>query len=286
MDKARVEQAGSLQFEADPDRCIRCGACVADCPVNILVIGKERPFVAEGREDDCIGCQHCLCICPTGAASVQGLDPDESYLLSSVAPPSFKQVHRLLAGRRSIRRYRQEDVDPALIRRLLETAYHAPSGRNERPLSFSLIDNRQVMDRFREQTMDGLSAVIAEERLPTGYRFFIDIVNGWKMYQADVLFRWAPHLVVAAVRNNSASPDQDGIIALSHFEIAAQSVGIGTLWNGLAKMAFKLVPEVRQTLKIADDESICFVMSFGMPEPDYVRASQYPQVPIRVVSQP
>ena len=284
MTKAPLEQAGSLQFEADPERCIRCGACVNDCPVNILVIGEELPFIAEGREDHCIGCQHCLCICPTGAASVLGLDPDESYLLSSTEPPSFAQIKRLLAGRRSIRRYRQEDVDPALIRRLLETAYHGPSGRNERPLSFSVIDNRQVMDRLREQTMDGLSALITGERLPAGYEFFVDIVNGWKIYQADVLFRWAPHLVVASARKNSASPDQDGIIALSHFEIGAQSVGIGTLWNGLAKMAFNLLPEVRSTLKIGDDESICFVMSFGLPEPDYVRASQYPAIPIRVVS--
>jgi nitroreductase/NAD-dependent dihydropyrimidine dehydrogenase PreA subunit len=284
MDKESMEQAGSLQFEADPERCIRCGACVGDCPVNILVIGEERPFVAEGREGDCIGCQHCLCICPTGAASVLGLDPDECYLLSSAEPPSFEQVQRLLAGRRSIRRYRQEDVEPVLIRRLLETAYHAPSGRNERPLSFSVIDNREVMDRLREQTMDGLSALITKEELPAGYEFFVDIVNGWKIYQADVLFRWAPHLVTAAARKNSASPDQDGIIALSHFEMCAQSVGIGTLWNGLAKMAFNLLPEVRSTLKIDDDESICFVMSFGMPEPGYVRASRYPTVPIRVVS--
>jgi hypothetical protein len=61
-------------------------------------------------------------------------------------------------------------------------------------------------------------------------------------------------------------------------------MGIGTLWNGLAKMAFNLLPQVRSTLKIDDDESICFVMSFGLPEPDYVRASQYPAIPIRVVS--
>lgn len=279
-----MERTGNLQFEADPERCIRCGTCVSDCPVNILVIGEELPFVAEGRQGDCIGCQHCLCICPTGAASVLGLDPDESSLLSSTEPPSLTQVERLLAGRRSIRRYRGEDVDPALIRRLLETAYHGPSGRNERPLSFSVVDDHQVMDRLREQTMDGLSALITEERLPADYGFFVNIVKGWKIYQADVLFRWAPHLVVATARQNSASPDQDGIIALSHFEIVAQSVGIGTLWNGMAKMAFNLLPEVRSTLKIDEEESICFVMSFGMPEPEYVRASQYPAVPIRVVS--
>lgn len=284
MNDTTMPQASGLQFQADPDKCIRCGACVNDCPVNILVIGEAHPFVADGRESDCIKCQHCLCVCPTGAASVQGLDPDNSLLLGSIEAPSLEQVERLLKGRRSIRRYRQEDVDPALIRRLLAIACHGPSGRNARSLSFSLVDNGRTMDLLREQTMDGLSELVTTERLPAGYEFLVDILNGWKVYQADVLFRWAPHLLVASARSDSASPEQDGIIALSHFEIAAQSVGLGTLWNGLATMAFKLVPGVRTTLQIPEDELICFVMSFGMPDVSYMRAAQYPDVPIRVVS--
>ena len=278
-----MQPPANHQFRVDSERCIRCGECVNDCPVNILVIGEHNPTVAEGREQDCIGCQHCLAVCPTGAVSVLGLRSENSYLLDSVGLPSLEQCERLLKGRRSVRRYLDEDIDPARIRQLLEFAYHAPSGRNARELSFSVVDNRLVMHRIREQTMEGLSALAKNNQLPPGFEFFTNIVNGWNTYQADVLFRWAPHLLVVSAPEDSASPEQDGIIALSHFEIAAQCAGIGTLWNGLAKMAVSLIPELPTALNVPDGNLIVFTMSFGRPEVSYTRGAQYETIPIRIV---
>ena len=141
---------------------------------------------------------------------------------------------------------------------------------------------REVMNRFRQQTYDGLSELVKTGDLPAGYEFFVDIVNGWKMYEVDLLFRWAPHLVAATVPIASTSPEADGIIALSHFEIAAQSVGLGTLWNGLVKMSITLLPELKVPLNIPEDNLLVFTMSFGKPAVNYARCVQYsPQ--IRVV---
>ena len=270
------------QFRVDRNKCIRCGECVNECPVNMLVIGDSVPFVAEARSGDCIGCQHCLAVCPEGAVSVLGLRPGDSYNLQEEETASYLQVDRLLRARRSVRRYLDEDVDANIIERLLQTAFHAPSGRNDRRLSFSVIARRETMDRFRQQTYDGLSELVKKGALPAGYEFFVDIVNGWKMYDVDVLFRWAPHLVAATVPVDSPSPEVDGIIALSHFEIAAQSVGLGTLWNGLVKMSLTLLPELKIPLQIPEDNLLAFTMSFGKPAVAYSRSVQHEPV-IRVV---
>ncbi len=270
------------QFQVDRNKCSRCGECVNDCPVNILVLGDGVPFVADGRAADCIGCQHCLAICPEGAVSVLGLQPHQSYRLDSSTLPSYLQIERLCKGRRSVRRYLDEAVDPLVIRQLLHTAFLAPSGRNDRRLSFSVIDKLEAMERFREQTFTGLSELIKNNELPVGYEFFADIVNGWTMYRADVLFRWAPHLLIAIVPTDSPSGEADGIISLSHFEMAAQCVGLGTLWNGLVKMALTLLPQLRVPLKIPGDHRVVFAMSFGKPDVRYMRAAQYEPV-IRTV---
>ena len=172
-----MDQFNENQFHVDPAKCIRCGECVNECPVNILVIGDTVPFVADGRSGDCIGCQHCLAVCPEGAVSVLGLKPEDSYQLDGTEMPSYLQLDRLLRGRRSVRRYLDEDVDSTVIGKLLQTAFHAPSGRNDRRLSFSVIDRREVMNRFREQTYDGLSELVKNNELPAGYEFFVDIVN-------------------------------------------------------------------------------------------------------------
>lgn len=277
-----MDQFNENQFHVDPAKCIRCGECVNECPVNILVIGDTVPFVADGRSGDCIGCQHCLAVCPEGAVSVLGLNPEDSYQLDGTEMPSYLQLDRLLRGRRSVRRYLDEDVDSTVIGKLLQTAYHAPSGRNDRRLSFSVIDRREVMNRFREQTYDGLSELVKNSELPAGYEFFVDIVNGWTMYQVDVLFRWAPHLVVATAPIDSPSAEVDTIIALGHFEIAAQGLGLGTLWNGLAKMSISLLPELKIPLKVPDQTLIGFTMSFGKPEVSYARSVQYEPL-VRIV---
>ena len=277
-----MDQFNENQFHVDPAKCIRCGECVNECPVNILVIGDTVPFVADGRSGDCIGCQHCLAVCPDGAVSVLGLNPEDSYQLDGTEMPSYLQLDRLLRGRRSVRRYLDEDVDSTVIGKLLQTAYHAPSGRNDRRLSFSVIDRREVMNRFREQTYDGLSELVKNNELPAGYEFFVDIVNGWTMYQVDVLFRWAPHLVVATAPIDSPSAEVDTIIALGHFEIAAQGLGLGTLWNGLAKMSISLLPELKIPLKVPDQTLIGFTMSFGKPEVSYARSVQYEPL-VRIV---
>ena len=277
-----MDQFNENQFHVDPAKCIRCGECVNECPVNILVIGDTVPFVADGRSGDCIGCQHCLAVCPEGAVSVLGLKPEDSYQLDGTEMPSYLQLDRLLRGRRSVRRYLDEDVDSTVIGKLLQTAYHAPSGRNDRRLSFSVIDRREVMNRFREQTYDGLSELVKNNELPAGYEFFVDIVNGWTMYQVDVLFRWAPHLVVATAPIDSPSAEVDTIIALGHFKIAAQGLGLGTLWNGLAKMSISLLPELKIPLKVPDQTLIGFTMSFGKPEVSYARSVQYEPL-VRIV---
>lgn len=46
------------------EKCISCGACAANCPVECISKGEER-FVID--EDACIECRGCAEICPVGA---------------------------------------------------------------------------------------------------------------------------------------------------------------------------------------------------------------------------
>ena len=273
------------QFQVDNELCIRCGECVSDCPVNILVIGAEPPTVAEGREGDCIGCQHCLAICPTGAVSVLGLQARDSLMLENNVP-SYRQVEHLVKGRRSVRRYLDENVDPALIRQALETAWHAPSGRNNRQVQFNVVDDRETMQRVRVSVMQSLAHLAEQKRLPAGYEFFGSIVNGWQQYGVDTIFRWAPHLVITSAPPDSSSPDQDMMIALSYFELICHSMGLGTLWNGLVKMSLNLIPDLRSRLATPEEHVVGFAMSFGRPAVTYVRSAQYPAPLIRSIDLP
>ena len=46
------------------DKCISCGACAAECPVQCIKQGEER-FVID--QESCIGCGTCAGVCPVSA---------------------------------------------------------------------------------------------------------------------------------------------------------------------------------------------------------------------------
>lgn len=53
----------------DPAECVRCGRCVASCPVKTLTMGRPTPFLS--RPGDCIGCCCCHEMCPAKAIEMR-----------------------------------------------------------------------------------------------------------------------------------------------------------------------------------------------------------------------
>jgi nitroreductase/NAD-dependent dihydropyrimidine dehydrogenase PreA subunit len=263
-----------IQFAVAEAACSGCGRCVADCPAQVLELSEGRPRVGPGREEACYRCQHCFTICPEGAISILGLRPEESVLLAGNGPDPRK-LETLVKGRRSVRRYLDQDLDPALVQRLLEVAWHAPTGRNDRQVRFTVVDSRAKLARLRAEVMAGLAKVVREQALPAGMERFAEFLRAWEEEGVDVLFRGAPHLLVASAPGSVATPVPDCLIALSTFELLAQASGVGTLWDGLATITFQtLVPGIRATLGIPADHVIGYVMLFGKPASGYARTAQ------------
>jgi nitroreductase/NAD-dependent dihydropyrimidine dehydrogenase PreA subunit len=264
-----------LEFTVNAVTCTRCGECIADCPARIIVMEEGGPTIAPDREAACYRCQHCLAICPTGAVSILGLRPTGSRPLAGAYPEPDK-LEALLRGRRSVRRYKQENLEPVLLQRLLDVAWCAPTGMNARDVLFTVVDDREKLARLREKVMAGLGRLVREDLLPEGMGFFADFVRMWEEKQVDVLFRGAPHLLIASAPLQGASPVPDCLIALSYFELFAQSQGVGTVWNGLSKWAINdLLPETRLHLGIPEDHVIGYAMSFGRPALRYHRTVQH-----------
>ncbi len=46
------------------DKCISCGACAANCPVECISQGDDKYVI---DQDACIGCGTCAGVCPVDA---------------------------------------------------------------------------------------------------------------------------------------------------------------------------------------------------------------------------
>lgn len=263
-----------LQFKINHAKCTKCDLCVLDCPSRIIErSGDAVPLIRPENEERCIRCQHCLAVCPTAAVSIFGRDPSRSLSLAAGSFPSPDQMILLVRGRRSVRRYRDENVDPKLLQQLLAALGNVPTAVNRMPLTFSVIDNKDAMQRFRARTLAALSEAVKSGRVPEQHAYLAHAVPAWFDQKVDVIFRGAPHLLLVSAGPESVCPTEDVNLALAYFELLAQSAGLGTVWCGLAKMAMELLPELKDAVGLPAGH-FYYTMLFGLPAVSYARTVQ------------
>ncbi len=259
-----------VQFVVDESKCVQCGECVADCLTKALEMGADGPVMSEEGVRRCIACQHCLAICPTGAVSILGRSPEQSEEFAGRLP-SPESLLLLMRARRSVRRYLEEAVDGAQIDMLAEALASAPTGVNDQGLLFHLVRDPAVMERFRQEARTAVQDALAKpdnggipERM-LGY--FKAFAKG-----EDTVFRGAPHMLVVSVRKDSPCAFADPFIALSYFELLANSMGLGTVWCGVAmRTLFALFPELGAHVDIPEGYQAGYVMMFGKTNVRYQR---------------
>lgn len=260
------------QFVVDASLCTRCGLCAGDCPSAIIQLdGNGAPWIPEESRASCIRCQHCLAVCPTGAVSVLGKSPSGSRTISAETIPTFPQMDHFVRSRRSVRHYKEENVDPALIDRLLKSLAHVPTGCNAQELTFNVIDDRTVMRRFSDRVVTALFK--AAERNASAHPLLAQIKSMSPGAVSNLVFRGAPHALIVSAPQEAPCPREDIALSLAYFELLAQSAGLGTVWWGFLRVALALAPEVKPVLGIPDDHDH-YAMLFGYPKIRFARTVQ------------
>lgn len=260
-----------LEFIVDKDKCIRCGACIEDCVANVLGWQNNLPAVIPEQEESCIQCQHCMAVCPTAALSIFGLNPEKSMSVKESEWPTMEQMEKLMRGRRSTRKYRQESVDADLLDRIMTTLCYSPTGRNERKLNFTVIENRESM----KYLLDNIVKMVMKKGNDGSEigSLIYRIAEKYADNGDDVLFRHAPNLLIAWNDPPASCDHEDVIISLSYFELLAMSAGLGATWCGYMKIVVERFPELYTLLEIPRG-AYFYTMLFGYPDIRYPRAVQ------------
>ncbi len=260
-----------IMVEIDTSKCIRCGECVRDCVAGTLQTGADGfPHFLKEWEDCCLHCQHCLAVCPSGAVSCDGRK--DSDCVPAGPLPGGAEMRNLLRQRRSIRFFRNENVSPEILSKLKESLHWSPTGCNDHRLFFSVVEDREAMDWFRGEAAKRLKILwktgILRVIYPKSRNHVREILDG-----KDLIFRDAPHLIVASTPWNAPCAESDPLIALSYFDLYAQSLGLGTCWCGFAWHLFRWSGKMRKRLGLPPGYRPGAVLLFGMPDISYPRAT-------------
>lgn len=259
-------------FTVDPDKCLRDGICLAACPVGLIRMKDKDapPSPTAGAEADCLNCGHCVSVCPQGALALETMRPEDCRPMQKELELSPGQIEQLLLGRRSIRVYQDKPVPRRTLKELIRLAGYAPSGHNAQPVHWLVIEDRDQVRRLAGVTIDYLRFVL-EDQPEFARSLHMDLViEGWEAGR-DLVFRGAPHVIIAHAPEDERTAPMGCVIALAHLELAASALGLGGCWAGYFNAAAQNHPPMEEALNLPDGHQNFGGMMIGYPKYRYHR---------------
>jgi len=169
------------------------------------------------------------------------------------------ELDKAIRGRRSIRRYGDEDIPDSLIEELLDLARYAPSSMNGQPWYFIVVRNEETKRQLVE---------IKNKHCPAEKR----------MYKADFLQN-APVVVVVCVDKEKSFNRgvENAVLAAANIMLGAYGRGIGSVYMSAYRGDDPSISqEIRQSLGIPQDVDPITIIPLGysdeMPKPKTVRS--------------
>jgi nitroreductase/NAD-dependent dihydropyrimidine dehydrogenase PreA subunit len=254
-------------ISVNPELCTNCDVCVELCPMSIILPSEEggTPYSPEEAAVYCAKCGHCEVFCPEGAIST--LFDSTYYQLQDDSFPSLtsSEIGKYMVMRRSVRSYKDENVERSTIEEILDIARYAPSGMNNQPVHWTIVHDPEEVKKITSLTIDWMREVVAddiEHPLKSLMPTLISVYeNG-----VDPICRGAPHLAFAHTEAENPTGYTDSIIALSWFELAAQAFDIGTCWAGFLAIAATSYKPLMDELDLPQGHVVQYSMMFGHPE--------------------
>jgi nitroreductase len=176
-------------------------------------------------------------------------------------------VTEVIRKRRSVRKYKPEQIGDEELETIIEAGRFAPSGGNNQMSHFIVIQNRRMLDELTAMVEERLAAMETE---PAMYKGMIRAIELCRKGGYDFIYR-APTLIVVANHRGYTNAMADSAVALENMMIAATSLGVGSCWINHLKWLTDdaKVLETMHGIGLNEDEQICGAVALGYDDQVY-----------------
>ena len=260
------------QLTADQEKCKRDGICAEVCPAGIIELKDKDAFpsLVDGGDEICIRCGHCVAVCPHGAMSHAIMKPEDCQSVNDDWLFGPEQVEHFLRYRRSIRNYKNKQVEQEILTKLIDVAKFAPSGHNLQPVRWLVIYEKDEVQRMVAFVIDWMRHLIKEDSPLVAALHLNRVVSSWENGN-DPICRNAPHVIVTHAHKEDRAAPTACTIALTYLELAASSFDLGACWAGYFNAAATLWPPMQQELGLPEGNVSFGAMMMGYPKFKYHR---------------
>ncbi len=138
----------------------------------------------------------------------------------------MNEVLDVIKRRRSIRKFEARQVAEADLAAIIEAGIYAPTANNEQPWHFTVIQNTEFLREINEIVRSTMASSDTEWVRKMGENPVFQVTYG------------SPTLIVVSGRIDGVSWKVDCSAAIENMLLAAQSLGLGTVWLGLMRHYF------------------------------------------------
>lgn len=258
-------------LKINKNKCKQDGLCVADCPMGIIRLeGKESfPEIPHTNELMCIRCGHCVAVCPHGALDHAEVPLASCTDINKKLGISQPKAVQFLRSRRSVRRFKDEPVEKAVLQRLIEIARYAPTASNSQLVEWVVINDPKRLHSISGQVIDWMRALLKNPKSVV-MPYYPLIVSAWEA-GFDLILRSAPCLVTAMAQGELPNRMIDISLSLCYLELAAPQYGLGTCWAGMLQGAMLASPSLRKTVGVPEGYLFHYPMMIGYTMARYYR---------------
>lgn len=248
--------------------CTRCGLCVRECEFRGAIQMTDTGVSID--LDKCIACGHCAAVCPTDAMD----NPKAPAGPSAGELPAPGDMARYLRQARSVRCFKEGGIPRKKMTALLNIGRYPQTAVNTQGVSYLVLENREKVKALGElYCRTVLDSGIKDPLRP----FLADIANEQLTTGRDIIFRTAPHVILALVDENNPRGRDSARYALTFISLLAPSMGAGTCWAGFFEALAldpKYAPVFLDFLNAPEGKTIGGVLMAGVPDITYRRLAE------------
>jgi len=177
----------------------------------------------------------------------------------------MSETLKVIESRRSIRRYKPDQLSDEELSQLIDAAIYAPSARNQQKWHFTVVQDKSIIDRMAE--------IFRINALNSGDKRFANFVGNPEYH----VFHHAPTVVMVSCDLDAGFIEMDCGIAIQNICLAAESLGIGSCIIGLSRIILLSEEGKKLVHGLGIPEGYSHICSISLGYPD----GEKPKMPPR-----
>lgn len=167
----------------------------------------------------------------------------------------MNETIKTLLNRRSVRAYNKEQIKDEELELILDTGKFAPNGMNSQPWLFTVIQNKDLLNKINSFIREGLlkndtpNQAMKERAKAEDFSIYYN----------------APTLIIVSGNTQAVTPMYDCALAMGNMFNGAASLGIGSCWIHAVGVALnnEIGKDLKNEIGIPEGHSIFTSGAFG-----------------------